>query len=114
MNQVLAAIMQPGRHAILFGERGVGKTSLAQVLVDLERDNGFRTLRDGTIDCDESDDFTSLWSKVFGDLSVTYESIDTLISPDDVRVALSRFEEPTLIVLDEVDQLKDENAKSLL
>jgi MoxR-like ATPase len=36
MNAVTSAIMQPGRHAILFGERGVGKTSLAKVLVELE------------------------------------------------------------------------------
>jgi Cdc6-like AAA superfamily ATPase len=127
MNAVTSAIMQPGRHAILFGERGVGKTSLAQVLVDLERNNGFRTLKDGTIDCDESDDFSSLWHKVFCDLpydetngrtvyldAVVAENLDTLISPDDVRVALSKFAEPLLIVLDEIDQLKDEVAKSLL
>jgi Cdc6-like AAA superfamily ATPase len=114
MNAGTSAIMQHGRHAILFGERGVGKTSLAQVLVELQRGNGYRTLKEGTIDCDESDDFSSLWHKVFCDLSISYENLDTLISPDDVRVVLSSLDSPSLIVLDEVDQLIDESAKSLL
>lgn len=127
MNAILSAIKQPGRHAILFGERGVGKTSLAKVLVNLERNNGFHTIKNETIDCDESDDFTSLWHKIFCAIpygekdgkpiyldSILFNSLDNLISPDDVRIALSHFEEPSLIVIDEVDQLKDENAKSLL
>jgi Cdc6-like AAA superfamily ATPase len=126
-NALLSAVMQPGRHALLFGERGVGKTSLAQVLVDLERGNGFRTLKNYTVNCDESDDFTSLWHKVFCALPYTekngrtvytdsmhFETLDTLISPDSVRDVLSLFEEPCLIVIDEIDQLKDENAKRLL
>jgi AAA domain len=118
--------MQPGSHAILFGERGVGKTSLAQFLVDLERSNGFRTLKNFTVDCNEADDFTSLWHKVFAALPYTEQngrivstdaalfSPDDLISPDMVADTFSMFEEPCLIVLDEVDQLKDENAKRLL
>lgn len=128
MNSLHSAIFQPGRHGILFGERGVGKSSLAQVVADLQRTNGVHTLKDrGTVNCDESDDFTSLWHKIFLALPYGYidgkmvnmdevatESRDTLISPDDVRHALSLFNEPSFIVIDEVDQLTDANAKRLL
>lgn len=36
------------------------------------------------------------------------------VFPDDVRYCLSRFKEPSLVVLDEVDQLKNQDAKNLL
>jgi DNA polymerase III gamma/tau subunit len=34
LNRIIGAVSQRGQHAILFGERGVGKTSLANVLSD--------------------------------------------------------------------------------
>ena len=34
-SQVIDAVFRPGTHAILYGERGVGKTSLASVLAEL-------------------------------------------------------------------------------
>jgi ABC-type dipeptide/oligopeptide/nickel transport system ATPase component len=123
MGKAMSAILQPGRHVILFGERGVGKTSLAKVLVDLQRNDGYHTLETGTINCDESDDFTSLWHKAFRVLPYTEEDGKTIymdkllpevVYPDDVRYCLSRFKSPSLIVLDEVDQLKDQEAKNLL
>ncbi len=123
MTSVHNAIIQPGRHVILFGERGVGKTSLAQVLVDIKRGDGFHTLETASMDCDESDDFSSLWHKIF--CVLPYDEVDGMtryidvlmhdeISPDNVRFALSRFRKPSLIVIDEVDQLINEEAKSLL
>jgi predicted AAA+ superfamily ATPase len=33
LNRIIGAVSQRGQHAILFGERGVGKTSLANVLL---------------------------------------------------------------------------------
>ena len=35
IDRLLGAIFQRGQHAIIFGERGVGKTSLANLLYDL-------------------------------------------------------------------------------
>lgn len=123
LTDILNATWQPGRHVILFGERGVGKTSVAKVIVQIKRQSGAHVLDSGTINCDESDDFTTLWLKTLGSFSVEIEDkLATLaallpdgeVAPDDVRYALSRIGGETLLVLDEVDQLKDEKAKNLL
>jgi ABC-type dipeptide/oligopeptide/nickel transport system ATPase component len=123
MGKAMSAILQPGRHIILFGERGVGKTSLAKVLVDIQRNDGFHTLDTATINCDESDNFSSIWHKAFRVLPYAEDDgktiyLDSLLPdevfPDDVRYCLSRFKNPSLIVLDEVDQLKDQEAKNFL
>lgn len=123
LTDILNATWQPGRHVILFGERGVGKTSVAKVIVQIKRQSGAHVLDSGTINCDESDDFTTLWLKAFSSFSVEIENKpatlaallpDGEVAPDDVRYALSRIGGETLLVLDEVDQLKDEKAKNLL
>jgi ABC-type dipeptide/oligopeptide/nickel transport system ATPase component len=123
LTDILNATWQPGRHVIVFGERGVGKTSVAKVIVQIKRQAGAHVLDSGTINCDESDDFTTLWLKVFGSFSVDIEDKpstlaallpDGEVAPDDVRYALSRISGETVLVLDEVDQLKDEKAKNLL
>ena len=41
INTLMNAISQRGQHAVLFGERGVGKTSLANILKDLLGDTDF-------------------------------------------------------------------------
>src|SRR5215469_3246330 len=78
VNDVLNAALQPGRHVIMFGERGVGKTSLARVISDIIRNtSGYKLLNCGTINCETTDNFNSLWRKVFREL---YMAIDGKVS----------------------------------
>lgn len=35
ISAVIEAVAEPGRHVILYGERGVGKTSLSNILAEL-------------------------------------------------------------------------------
>src|SRR5712691_10133868 len=60
VSDVHDGVVQTGRHVILFGERGVGKTSLVKVLSDVLRNSGVHVLHPQTINCDGTDDFTSL------------------------------------------------------
>ncbi len=124
LTKATGAVYQAGRHILIFGETGVGKTSLAKVLVDLQQKEGFRVLETLTVNCDPSDDFTTLWRKIFRELLYTEKDghpvyMDELLPteavfPDDIRYCLSRFREPILIALDEVDQLVDADSKKLL
>ncbi len=63
------AILQRGRHAALFGERGVGKTSLASVLREYLEAAGQAVIAP-RVNCDDSDDYSAIWRKALDDLQV--------------------------------------------
>lgn len=122
-----SAVSQRGRHAILYGERGVGKTSLANILQLILR-KPTRKIVYVRVNADPTDTFTSLWKKVFKRLSyVTTIDGNTIIktiaedsatdlSPDDIQLILSEFSESNtpVIVLDEFDRIKNEDTTQLI
>ncbi len=71
--KVLDVIFQTGQHAIIFGDRGVGKTSLANILSGVMETFGKKKLDPlcVRINCDKEDSFKSVWVKIFGELSWT-------------------------------------------
>ncbi len=93
IGQLFEAIAERGRHAIVYGERGVGKTSLSQV-VPLMLPRGVRRVHHIRKAADPSDNFTSIWQKVFRDIRIITESdgrqtaTNTLIEQANVIVAL--------------------------
>jgi hypothetical protein len=137
---LISAVLQTGQHAILYGERGVGKTSLARVLAEILSTAGFKTVHSDTINCDSTDDFSSLWHRALKELhfkigaNSSYKvgrpnsyaapkeeenNLDSLVpakvTPDDVRRALSTLTgTSTVIVFDEFDRLINKEAKTLM
>jgi Cdc6-like AAA superfamily ATPase len=69
MRRVADAVNQPGRHAVIFGERGVGKTSLVSVL-SKRLGNPAGTLAAVRVNCNSADDYSSLWHKVFSQFEI--------------------------------------------
>jgi Cdc6-like AAA superfamily ATPase len=123
--QVLGAISQRGHHAIIYGERGVGKTSLSFVLSEFLEDAG-QTVIAPRVNCDGSDTFTSIWKKIFSEITfsretkgigflsqpqvVTTNFADTLpdnLRPDAVRKALTLLcrGATLIIIIDEFDRM---------
>ena len=62
LNKVGDAVTQLGYHAVLFGDRGVGKTSLANMISVMQISG--HSLSACKVTCDASDTFTSLWKKM--------------------------------------------------
>lgn len=133
VRDVINAINQRGQHVILFGERGVGKTSLANVLTEFLTDDDLQGLVSAKINCDGSDDFSSLWHKVFREVPICEQirqlgfvkeqgikqsSLDKLLSknatPNDIRWILSRLKVSTIIIIDEIDRIQNGNTTALL
>jgi len=135
INQILDAISQRGYHAILFGERGVGKTSLSNVLSELLHSRKSSKFLLPRINCDASDTFSTLWRKQFNDIIVTETKmgigfnadqievsrrlVDTLpenITPDDVRRTLEQLSKGLILVpiFDEFDRVKHDYVSTLM
>lgn len=125
--QLEDAVNQRGRHAILFGERGVGKTSLANILaVAMRRPN--KELIYVRVNADPTDTFKSLWKKVFKRMSYVVSSSEGEITkkisddftveltPDDVQLVLGEFSgnQIPIIVLDEFDRIQDRHTTQLV
>lgn len=126
---VLDAILQRGRHAVLFGERGVGKTSLASVLHEVLEATGQSVIAP-RVNCDDGDDYSAIWRKAFDDLQfiehrrgigfapeirdIVRSANDIigqqeLITPHDVRLLLERLGSRAVLVVivDEFDRAAD-------
>ena len=116
--QVTSAVVQPGRHAILYGERGVGKTSLANILSDLlvQTEDAYRNYA-VRVNCSVGDDFRSIWTKIFLELDIdckNYFPDYETPNPDQLRRILSRVNPYMVIVIDEYDRVDDDEALSLM
>jgi len=68
VRKVVDVINQQGQHGIIYGERGVGKTSLAQILPDVFYHEGGAKVLTAHVNCDGGDTFASVWRKVFGQI----------------------------------------------
>ncbi len=130
---VVDAINQVGRHAILYGGRGVGKTSLGQILKSKLHALESIPIISPYITCDSTDDFASIWRKAFIEIRYQVEGpsaqaaydeaeIDPLTDPStswvpyEVRRSITPFSEDHLlyVVFDEFDKVEDSNASQLM
>jgi Cdc6-like AAA superfamily ATPase len=62
LDRVVESIMQPGRHPIIYGRRGVGKTSLANIVTEQ-----IKNVEAVKVTCDGADTFRSIWSRILKD-----------------------------------------------
>lgn len=116
--RVLSAISQPGRHPVLYGERGVGKTSLANLLSQLRQrasDDTQQIVQSTRVNCSTSDSFKSIWTRVFRDLDIEIPGSWAYGSPepDEIRTALGHLQPPRVVILDELDRWEDDEGLSL-
>jgi hypothetical protein len=119
IESLIEAVLQRGQHAVVYGERGVGKTSLVRTF-STKLIGQIKSLASVIVNCDPADNFSRLWKKVFRDLeSCGFSVVDSYpgeVTPDDVRRVLSRFDSTVtpIIILDEFDKVEDGLTKTLI
>lgn len=127
MNALADAVSQIGLHAVIFGERGVGKSSLGNITQDLldvmDKQTKYHVIR---VNANREDTFSTLWAKAMNEVKFEHElprlgfnqsphdkSVFTLqeaagagdqLSIDDVLRALSLLKN-SVVVIDEFDRL---------
>lgn len=126
LRQIVDVINQVGQHAILYGERGVGKTSLANVFASYLTQQRVLAPR---VNCDATDTFDSVWRKAIEAAQLTQQKngigfsaaslpqpldpaqfLGDKATPDSVRRCLSALSQHFLpvFVIDEFDRLGPE------
>lgn len=131
---VLNAIIQVGQHAVIYGERGVGKTSLANVIVDYlpsSKTMGIITVR---VNCDASTTFKTLFKSVLEEIRIEYtrpgigfanedikriESLgetlgDKILDPNQLRFMFRALKNKIIIIIDEFDRIEKPETKRLI
>jgi hypothetical protein len=121
IRKMLEGSYERGKHVILFGERGVGKTSLAKVFHSLFPST-LRHIFAIRAQADPSDDFASIWRKIFKDIHVraargggpelvpVADFYNDEITPDDIRRELEAIFKPAdipILIIDEYDKIGD-------
>lgn len=132
IDRVLNGIIMAGQHVALYGERGVGKTSLASVIHDyLPHTNGIINVK---INCDGDTTYRSLFKNVLDEIKlvssqpglgfraedkVHIESLsrhiqDEDINPNSLRFLFRQLSNKVIIIIDEFDRVTDDDTKRLL
>lgn len=123
--KMLTAVMERSKHVVLFGERGVGKTSLSNIF--WKRFN--KTLRSfivARVQAGPGDTFSSLWIRALEELKASAANTDNediarfdtdyeVITPSHVRRELQKIGPNALpiIIVDEYNEVRDADAKRL-
>lgn len=131
LRKILDAINQKGQHGIIYGERGVGKTSMANVLSSYLSPAAF--VLSPRINCDSTDSFETVFKKIFDEIKIIHpkknlgfggtqdvqaipvSDLNPTGSPDDIRRLLTLLPQPSLpiLILDEFDRLNIETKRAI-
>lgn len=134
IRKIVNAITQTGLHVVLYGERGVGKTSLVSIIGALIGQSRLQLPPIIRFNCDKKQTFTELWRRILKEISLTYEQAalgftspkrgqsitasDLLanqeIAPDDIRLLFQKLPVHPIIILDELDRIEDPSVIGLL
>lgn len=131
---LIGAVGQAGQHAVLYGERGVGKTSVATLIHVLwtEAFKDSDALVAARVQCDPADSFQSIWRKIALALQRDMEkrnirplgnggfdmALSTLLegqaTPTEITRMLELIGKKTIVTIDEFETVSDEDASGLI
>jgi hypothetical protein len=127
IQRILEAVPSPGRHPIIFGQRGVGKTSFVNILYWFLPDH--LAIK---VTCDSSDTFKSIWNRVLQKATISFKEqafgfsreeseqksslasflgTENGVSPSEIAGVLECLRIPAMFILDEFDRVVEDDVK---
>lgn len=119
LQRIIAVVFQEGQHALIYGERGVGKSSLANIIKEkvFSRTRSFKVIKRN---CTADHDFKLIWQHLFTDFNY-----DGVPAPDWIAAHNNPFDIYQLIegtstelrpifIIDEFDRVTDVQTKRLM
>ena len=108
MRRLIDAANQSGQHAIVYGERGVGKTSLANVLSDFLQPYTSEVIAAAKVNCYRDVTYSRIWHDLFRQINIR-----TAAPPDDLSLGnvIDTLREDDsrkfILIVDEFDRIED-------
>ena len=128
--RVYEDVLSPSQHALLYGDRGVGKTSIARVVSVLAGGMEDSPSVAIVVSCDTTDTFSTIWQKVLQEIRIPSRSVgfgskedagsatriaapDSL-TPNDIRIFVDSCDKPLTVIIDEYDRVLDRDTRRLM
>jgi len=125
IEKIICAIEEEHAHVVIYGGRGIGKTSLSNVIAESARSAGYHVARCA---CDSETNFEQLFGDFLRSLPVDLmdrsaqgngppvQSFDQLLdsgrlSPTDLSIIFGNLIGRVILIIDEFDRVHDENFK---
>jgi Cdc6-like AAA superfamily ATPase len=125
LNKIVEAVTERGQHAVLYGDRGVGKTSLSNIIKEK-----LMNIVTAKVTCNRTESFKDIWQKAFKQITlmsrregVGFKAVTTAepiqldlflpqaeeIDSSDILAALSNVQNRVLCIFDEFDSVKNDD-----
>ena len=114
IRRLIDTVNQGGQHAIIYGERGVGKTSLANVLSDFLQPFTSETITRARVNCYRETSYRQIWEALFREIGFSLKDQFAPFTPDDVIDTLRQDASKKLIlIIDEFDRIEEPDVDAL-
>lgn len=103
IEKIIGAMFEKGQHAVLFGERGVGKTSLANIIMEILA-NGVVCSK---VTCSKKETYKTLWAKALR--KIQFQTINRGIGFTATEYTDTRSLSASLPTSDDIDSIDIQN-----
>ena len=106
LRRVIDAVNQAGQHVMIYGERGAGKTSIANVVAEFLQPFTSEEIASFKVNCLRESSFDSIWKAFLKHLNVPAKPSYETLTPHDVLDALP-LDQKVILIVDEFDRIEN-------